>query len=87
MIGPAQVRAARALLDWSPAELAKRAPVAEDLLAAFEGGERALSPSDLTAIKRALEVAGVEFADEDGVRLKPKAISIPVEQLTTDNDE
>lgn len=87
MIGPAQSRAARGLLDWSRAELARRAPVAEDALAAFEQGQRALSRPDLAAITRALEVAGVEFTDEDGVRLKPEAISIPVEQLTTENDE
>ena len=89
MIGPAQSRAARGLLDWSPAELAKRASVAEDLLHAFEGGRHALSPGDGASLKRAFEVAGIEFidGDEDGVRLKPKPISIPIDQLTTDNDK
>ena len=89
MIGPAMSRAARGLLDWSPAEVARRAAVGEDLLLAFEKGERALSPSDAASLKRAFEVAGVEFinGDESGVRLKPKPISIPVDQLTTDNDK
>lgn len=89
MIGPAMSRAARGLLDWSPAEVARRASIAEDVLLAFEAGQRALPPADLASLKRTFEVAGVEFidGDESGVRLKPKPISIPVDQLTTDNDK
>ena len=89
MIGPATSRAARGLLDWSPAEVAKRAAIEEDVLLAFEGGQRALPQADLASLKRVFEVAGVEFlnGDESGVRLKPKPICIPVDQLTTDNDK
>lgn len=89
MIGPAQSRAARGLLDWSREELAKRASLDVSMIEAFEKGARALSATDATLVKRAFELARIEFTDgdEDGVRLKPEPIAIPVEQLTTENDK
>ncbi|MGK9233407.1 helix-turn-helix domain-containing protein [Inquilinus limosus] len=73
-ITPAQVRAARALLNLTQKELAKRSQVSHRTVVHFEANERHLLPATLAAIRRALEAAGVIFIDEDkegpGVRLR-----------------
>ena len=68
---PDQSRAARGLLDWSQAELAARSNLSESTIRDFEKGRRLPAINNLAAIRRALEVAGVEFIDGDkpGVRL------------------
>jgi transcriptional regulator with XRE-family HTH domain len=71
---PEQCRAARALLNWSQAELAERASVAKQTLADFERGARSPYPRTLADIKKALEVEGIEFLNggSPGARLKRK---------------
>jgi hypothetical protein len=61
-------REARALLDWEEGELAfvARMPLATVL--EFERGTAAQPAPALTALRRALERGGVEFAPEDGGR-------------------
>ena len=68
---PDQSRAARGLLDWSQAELAARSNLSESTIRDFEKGRRLPSINNLAAMRRALEVAGVQFIDGDqpGVRL------------------
>jgi transcriptional regulator with XRE-family HTH domain len=68
---PDQSRAARGLLDWSQAELAARSNLSESTIRDFEKGRRVPSINNLAAIRRALEVGGVEFIDgnQPGVRL------------------
>lgn len=77
MIGGAQIRAARALLGWSAAELAKRSGVTRFTIQRLEGHD-AVPPSrsqTLEEIQRALESAGVEFigspGNGPGVRMRP----------------
>jgi len=78
IITPAQVRAARAMLQISRQDLSKGAKVAERTISDFETGRRNPIPATLTAIKTALEVAGVIFIEENGdgpgVRLKRREI-------------
>ena len=71
---PAQCRAARALLNWSQTELAKKAAVAKQTLGDFERGARQPYPRTLEDIRAVLETAGVEFTNGDspGVWLKKK---------------
>lgn len=57
----AQVRAARSLLDWTQADLAKSANVALPTIKRSETGAHTPIPAILTAIRRALEDVGVEF--------------------------
>jgi DNA-binding XRE family transcriptional regulator len=71
-LSAAQSRAARALLNWSQAELAKTAAVAQQTVVDFERGARKPYPKNLTAMRRALEAAGVEFFNDSGVKLKAK---------------
>jgi predicted transcriptional regulator len=71
-ITPAQCRAARALVDMEQAELARRAVVSRNVIIDFEGGSRTPMANNLSAIRSALEAAGVEFTDGDepGVKLR-----------------
>ncbi|MEO7863837.1 MAG: helix-turn-helix domain-containing protein [Nitrospirales bacterium] len=74
----AQIRAARSLLGWSQAELAKKAGVAHMTIRRFEAHDGPVSGniSSLTRVQDAFEKAGIEFIPPDeggsfGVRLNP----------------
>ena len=91
---PAQVRMARAALNWSLADLAEAAGVHRSAISNFETEELRGSDNALTAIRIALETAGVEFIDENGggpgVRLKkagPQPATIRLEDLNAANDD
>ncbi|MCK1367252.1 helix-turn-helix transcriptional regulator [Bradyrhizobium sp. 62] len=73
----AQVRAARALLDWTQPELAKAANVALATLKRFEIGQTQPIPTVKSAIVRALEAQGIEF-DYDRKRA---SVSLDVRKL------
>jgi len=70
-ISPAQCRAARALLNWSQGQLETASQVAKKTIADFEREARRPYPRTISAIRAALESAGIEFTDGDapGVRL------------------
>jgi transcriptional regulator with XRE-family HTH domain len=79
MLTGAQIRAGRALVDWTGADLAKAAGVSLQTIRRMEGevGTGRSSVANVQAIQRALEEAGVEFLKADeaagtgpGVRLK-----------------
>jgi hypothetical protein len=76
MIGPAQIRAARALLDINQTKLSEWASISVATLKRIEGASEIRGAADtLWKIQQALESAGVEFIAEDagkgvGVRLK-----------------
>ncbi len=63
---PAQVRMARAALNWSLADLANASGVHRNTISNFETGRYAGSAESVAAIRAALESAGVEFIDENG---------------------
>jgi transcriptional regulator with XRE-family HTH domain len=70
-----QSRAARSLLGWTQQQLADTAGVALATIQFFETNKREPIPNNLTAIRRALETAGVEFIPAKsgkgvGVRLR-----------------
>ncbi|MGR9281426.1 helix-turn-helix domain-containing protein [Rhizobium johnstonii] len=56
-----QARSARALLQWSQADLAKAADVGVSTIADFEKGQRVPITNNLSAMRGALEAAGVRF--------------------------
>jgi transcriptional regulator with XRE-family HTH domain len=75
MIDHRQSRAARSLIGWSQQKLANSAGVALATIQFFETDKRAPIANNLTAIRRALEDAGVEFIPAKsgkgvGVRLR-----------------
>jgi predicted transcriptional regulator len=74
MISVRQVKAARALLDWSQADLAKASGVSEPTIARLEsssGDTLGGRPSTADKIVEALQRAGIEFTNggTPGVRL------------------
>lgn len=69
-MNPMQCRAARAILNWSVANLVAASKVSRGTIASFEREERTPTTANLAAIRRALEEAGVEFPDEWTVRLR-----------------
>jgi hypothetical protein len=90
MISIAQLRAARGLLGWSKARLAAAADLPLRSLKRYEAEDGIEIPEeDLDAMRRLLEAAGIEFLDggQPGVRMKPPAVVVPVEELNASNDE
>lgn len=69
MLTPGQSRAARGWLNWTQAELAKRASVGLSTLRDFESEERTSIPNNVAAIRRALEDGGASafLAATDGL--------------------
>lgn len=94
---PRQCRAARALIDWRPRKLAEKAGVEASTVKDFERGRASISAAEIHVLRAALESAGVAFIAENGggagVRLRKggqtsdPAAAIPVEDLTSQNDE
>ena len=74
----AQLRAARALVRWSAEDLARHSAVGVTTIRRAELTENktSLTAANNQALRRALDVAGVEFIDENGggpgVRLRKR---------------
>jgi transcriptional regulator with XRE-family HTH domain len=67
MTEPAQVRAARALIGWSPAQLADAAGVPLSTVDRIESGQPDSIPAEAVAkLRAALESAGVVFIPKNG---------------------
>jgi ribosome-binding protein aMBF1 (putative translation factor) len=64
-MSPEQSRAARAWLDWSQDDLAAKAAVSPSTVRDFEKGRRDPIANNLTAMRVALEAAGIAFVDGD----------------------
>src|SRR4051812_12175742 len=64
----AQIRAARALLRWSAADLVRESGVSPATIHRAESvdGKSAMTVANANAIRKALENAGVEFIEENG---------------------
>ena len=93
MLTAPQLRAARGLLGLSQAQTADAARVGLSTVKNFELGKSTPIENNLSAIRKALEAAGVEFIAENGggvgVRLRKgrDAGSTPVKHLTSQNDK
>ena len=78
MVSIRQIKAARALLGWSQADLARHSSISEPTIARLETADGQLGGRVNTAarIVEALEKAGIEFIDENGggpgVRLRKR---------------
>jgi ribosome-binding protein aMBF1 (putative translation factor) len=74
----AQIRAARALLRWSAEDLAQESVIGVTTIrrAELADSETSMTAANDLAVRRALELAGVEFIDENGggpgVRLRKR---------------
>ncbi len=68
-ISSAQMRAARAMLRWSALDLAAESKVGVATIRRVEvlEGEIPVTPANEAAIRQALERAGIEFIEENGI--------------------
>ncbi len=94
MTEASQVRAARALIGWSQAELADAAGVSLSVVDRFETGQPDSIPAEAVAkMRAALESGGVAFIPKNGggagVRLRKGRESkyLGWEELNASNDE
>jgi DNA-binding XRE family transcriptional regulator len=65
-----QIKAARALLDWSQEDLAVKAQLSLNTIRKLEMGCVAPRSDTARTIRQAMENAGIEFLDHEGVRRK-----------------
>lgn len=63
---PQQLRAARALIDWTREDLARASGLTVRTLARIESSQSAPRETTLQALVSALEAAGIEFIPENG---------------------
>ena len=71
-----QIRAARALLDWSQSDLANHAGLSQTGIARIENGTNQPNSQTLNKIKAAFENAEIEFLGENGLRKKTGEIKV-----------
>ena len=64
LVYAAQIRAARGMLNWSQAELAKRSGVSKQSVTRIENGTMDPRFSTMTALNEAIRSAGVEMAED-----------------------
>jgi ribosome-binding protein aMBF1 (putative translation factor) len=63
---PAQCKMARKLLGWPADVLANKVRLSELDIARFEAGKPGMSFIGTALIRRAFEIAGVQFAEDNG---------------------
>lgn len=73
---PNQIKAARALLDWTVAQLAEKVGVGATTISAIETGRSAGSMEVLSKIFYAFQSAGIEIMDDGGVRPSQSRVSV-----------
>jgi transcriptional regulator with XRE-family HTH domain len=76
MIEPRQIRAARALLNWSQGDLAKASGIAVSSIKNIENNITSARKDSLTQIHNAFENAGLEFLSNSGVRFKSSDVEV-----------
>ncbi len=76
MLTIAQIRAARALLDWSQSNLADQAGLSQTGIARIENGTNKPNSSTLTKITKAFDKADIEFIGDTGVKKRSGEVQI-----------
>jgi len=71
-----QIRAARALLDWSQSDLAEYASLSQTGIARIENGTNKPNSNTLEKIKKAFDDAEIEFIGDTGLRKRVNEIKI-----------
>lgn len=76
MINAEQIRAARAYLDWTTADLAKQSGLTVNGINKIERGHVVPQKETLEAIQRVFELAGLEFLPNSGFKKKERIVQI-----------
>lgn len=71
-----QIRAARALLDWSQADLAEQAGLSQTGIARIENGTNKPNSKTLTKIETAFDASNIEFIDDTGVKKRSSEVRV-----------
>ncbi len=77
-LSPEQIKAARALLGWSQADLAKRCGYSLPAINNIERGIALARPETMADIQQAFELSGVQFIDGPGVRIEEAFFRIKI---------
>ncbi|WP_232627865.1 helix-turn-helix domain-containing protein [Methylobacterium sp. Leaf118] len=89
-MSPKQSRAARALLGWQAADLARESGLDAGFVERFEAGTGDPASGQVEALRSALMRAGLVFTEGDGVRLSGRQQGgdegTRLGDLTTEND-
>ena len=85
MISREQIRAARALLDWSQKELAEKSGISEPTIKLVETGKVRSTENTLQSLRLTLEKADIEFLPNNGVRFRDDAITVLEKRDAHDN--
>ena len=75
-ISAAQIKAARALLDWSQESLAQVTNLSIATIRKLECGDISPRQSTMVVIREAIEGAGIEFLNADGVRRREEEVIV-----------
>lgn len=75
-ITAAQIRGARGVLNWTQGDLAERTDISATSIGSIESGTTQPRESTLATIQRVFEEAGIEFTDNDGVRVKAGDVKV-----------
>jgi transcriptional regulator with XRE-family HTH domain len=71
-----QIKAARALLDWSQEDLAEHSQLSVNTIRKLELGHISPRGKTTSALRHAFEGVGLEFVEPDGVRHRPEDITV-----------
>ena len=74
MLTPRQIRAARGLVGWDAIELSEKTKLTRETIANIEAGRTQAREGSLEKIYQVFDAAGVQFIENEGVRLKPSDI-------------
>jgi transcriptional regulator with XRE-family HTH domain len=76
MISGRQIRAARGLLEWKVEDLARKTGLTRLTISKIEADSVTPHPKSLSSIINLFDKQGVEFLDDDGVRMRKREIRI-----------
>lgn len=76
IIRAGQIKAARAILDWSQEDLAQKTGLALNTIRNLETGSISPREKTVSVIRQAVEKAGLEFIEPAGVRLRMEEINV-----------
>lgn len=83
MIDHRQIRAARALLNWSQADLARAANMATSSIKNVENETCSVRKETLAQVQDAFDLNGIEFLPGHGVRMKSDIVAVHDGKLAT----
>lgn len=76
MIDAKQIRAARAILRWNQEDLAERSGISLQTIKNTENERSLPHASSMDAIQSCFEIAGVEFLDRSGIRMRGDVVRL-----------